>query len=878
MLDELDQDIREHIAQETQDNIDRGMPPKEARYAALRKFGNVTRVKEETREVWSFVWLEQLLQDIRFGLRMLRKNPSFTAVAILTLAVGIGANTAIFSAVNGILIEHLPYADSSRLLTIRREQLAYPIYFDEVREIQSQCTAFERMALFRGSFSLILGGAMPERRSVSSVSGDFFPMLGVQPLLGRPILPEDTQPGHPQVAVLSYRFWMDGFGGAPRIVGRDIVVEKDLYTVIGVMPKEFELGVDWLGEREEGLWLPLAPPTSDPRKRGREGDEIIARVKKGVTLSEAKAQLRSLSARFAETFPKNTRGVELVAQSPKLFILPDLRTGLLILLGAVAFVLLIASLNVSALLVARAWARQKELAIRRSLGASRLRIVRQLLSESVLLALAGGALGSFFSVWGIRILRAIAPPGTPRMDRLHLDSNVLWFTLGISLLAAILFGLLPALQASSRGVGGVLKGGLGGSFAGAATRQRHSLRSALVITEVGLAVVLVIGGALMARSFDKLMNVNTGVRADHVLTMRVYLSDLSCNDKDWRAKCPLATKSILDGINSLPGVERAALSFSGPLQGGEIITSFNYPGKAPGIGLYVDGEQGNQLSSEEIIGRPVTPGFFAALGIRILKGRDFVAADLTSGHRVAIVSEGFARKYLQGDPLGKRFSTHDDFKGRRVWMEVVGVVNDTHDRAVRETWDALTFYTPLPYGNNQWEIIARTFGDPTSLAKAIEGVVWSVDKDAPITHIETLDEIVSNSAAQPRFQTVLLGSFGALALLLAIIGIYGMISYSVVQRTHEIGVRMALGAQAGDVLRLVVKQGIALALVGAVAGLGVALGVTRYLTSMLYDVHADDPLTMIAVAVVLTLVALAACYIPARRAMRVDPMVALRYE
>jgi predicted permease len=866
MLESLDNDIQEHIAQRTQDYIDRGMTLEEARNAAQRKFGNVGLVKEDTRAIWSLVWLEQFLQDIRFGLRMMRKNPGFTAVAVLTLALGIGANTAIFSAVNGILIEHPPYVDASRLLEISRQQSAIPISFAEIREIREQCPAFESMAVFEQFVPIVLSGALPARRSSSHVSGDFFPMLGVEPLLGRTILPDDTQPGKTPVAVLSYRLWMDEFGGDPEILGREIVVEKDLFAVIGVMPKQFELGVTWLGDDHEGLWVPLTPPPVVPGKRSREGGEIIARVKSGVPLSVARTQLQVLSDRFAKTFRRSPEGVQLQARVPALQIWPALRIGLLILLGAVGFVLLMASVNVSALLVARARTRQHELAIRKTLGASRVRIVRQLLSESLLLALAGGALGLLFSTWGIRVLRAIAPAGTPRVDRIHLDSNVLWFSLGISLLSAILFGLLPALQASSRRMWTALTGGYGGAFGGTVSRQRHSLRSALVIAEVALAVVLVVAGALMVRSFEKLMQVDTGVRADHVLTMYVQLNDFGCDaEKDW-TKCPPKTAEILEKIQALPGVERAAFAMGTPLGGG---TDFR-------DGLNVEGVPGKQ--SFHGLGRAVSPGFFATSGIRLLAGRDFTADDAKANPAPTIISESFAKKYISGNPLGQRVSTHDDQKKNPVWMEVVGVVNDTRDHAVTEMYDDPAYYTPFYFGNIQWGIIARTSTNPTSMVKAIEGVVWATDKTAPITNVKTVDELISDSAALPKFQTILLGSFSALGLFLAMIGIYGVISYSVVQRTHEIGVRMALGAAPGDVMRMILGQGAMLTTVGIVIGLACALALTRFLRSLLFEIKADDPATFIGVAVLLMMVALLACYVPARRAMRVDPMVALRYE
>ena len=864
---ELSAELESHLQIHIDDNLRAGMSPQEARRRAIIKLGGIESTKENYRDRRSIPIIETFVQDIRFGLRMMRKNPGFTLVAILTLALGIGANTAIFSAVNGILIEHLPYLDASRLLEIQRDQIAYDISFAEVRDIQERCPAFENVAVYRSFSPVILSGAMPEQRSSSYVSGGFFSMLGVQPALGRTIVTADTKPDSTPVAVLSYQLWTDEFGGDPGVIGRDLAIEKNLYTVVGVMPNKFELGVDRMGDSAEGIWLPLMPPTSIPGKRGREGGEIIARVKKGVTFSTAKAQLQILSDRFAQTFPKDAEGVQLIAHAPALSIIPNLQIGLLILLGAVGFVLLMASVNVSALLVARARTRQHELAIRRTLGASRMRIIRQLLSESMLLALAGGALGLLLSIWGIRVLRAIAPPGTPRVDRIHLDHNVLWFTLGISLLAAFLFGLLPALQASSRRMWSALKGNLGGPSINSGIGEQRSLRSALVIAEVALAVILVSAGALMVRSFEKLMQVNTGVRTDHVLTMHVQFSDFGCTSKDGNTKCPNKDQLILEEINSLPGVEKAALSM-GVLHGG-------YDWRA---GLRVEGVQGDLNFSG--LDKPVTPGFFATNGIHILAGRDFVPDDVESKNSIAIVSEGFARKYIPGNPLGHRFSTYDDDKtGRHVWTEIVGVVNDTRDRAVSEMYEDPIYYMPFYLsGVGQSTIIARTSANPMSLAKAIEQVVWSVDKYAPITNVKTEDQIISDSVAQPKFQAVLLGSFSALGLFLAMIGIYGVISYSVIQRTHEIGVRMALGAQPNDVVRLVLGQGAILALIGVVIGLVGALALTRLLQSQLFEIKANDPLTFAGVAILLMAAALLACYIPARRATRVDPMVALRYE
>jgi putative ABC transport system permease protein len=872
----LGDELEFHLQMEIEQNLQQGMSHEEARRRALISLGGLEQTKEACRETYAIRWAAELRQDLRYGWRMLRKSPRFTAVAVLTLALGIGANTAIFSAVYGILLKPLPYAHSSRLVTIQRQQIAYYITSAQLREIRQQCTALERIVTYDSSTLLITGGAAPKQVSAARVSGDYFPMLGVRPLFGRPILPEDMQHGSNLVTVLSYRLWMDEFGGDAGIVGHDISVDHKPYTVIGVMPKEFGAGIRWsylAGSYDgsvHGMWVPQIPLPLGTANGGY--PIIIARLKKNATLAQANAQLQTLSDRFAATYRAGAEGLKLFAKSFDLGIDPQVRTGLLILLGAVGFVLLMACVNVTSLLVARSWTRQRELAIRKALGATRLRILRQLLAESLLLALAGGALGLFLSVWGIHLLRVLAPPNTPRVDFIRLDGNALWFTMGASLLVAVLVGLAPGLQASSRRTGDTLKGALGGSFAGIAMSRPHRLRSALVVLEVLLAVIVVVGGALMGRSFYKLMSVSTGLSANGVLTMHVRFSDLVCARKDRATKCLPAAQRVLDGIRSLQGVQRAALSFGGPLRGG--LATYRYPCSGP-VGLYVEGRRGDQLpAGQGIFGNAVTPGYFTALGIRLLKGRDFEPGDPTSG--VAIVSEGFARKYIPGDPLGKRFTTNEDKDGQHSWMEIVGVVNDVRDRAMRAS-PLPVYYKPFA-GEKGFEIIAQTPANPMSWVPAIVRAVQSVDKDALITDIQGVDQILSDTSAEPRFQTALVGSFGVLGFILAIIGVYGVISYSIVQQTHEIGVRMALGAQPWDILHMILRKGMLLAITGIAIGIGGALALTRVLRSMLFEIEPTDPPTFVGVATFLTIAALAACYIPARRAMKMDPTVALRHE
>ncbi|HEV2421296.1 MAG TPA: ABC transporter permease [Candidatus Acidoferrales bacterium] len=909
----LDEELRTHLSLLVEQNIECGMSPQAARRAAKLSLGGADQIKESVHDHRGLPLLETFVQDLRFAFRMLRKSPGFTAVAVLTLALGIGANTAIFSAVNGIWLEPLLNAHFSRFVTVNL--LSIP----EIQAIQKQSTAFERTAIYQGSFDVISGGAVAEQVTSSYVSDDFFPSMGTRPLLGRFVLPGDVQLGSSLVAVMSYGLWQDDFGGDPHIVGRTISVNEKPYTVIGVMPKGFTLGTHWMEGDSPGVWMPSSFPLSDPSST-RRISSFVALLKKGATIDEVKTQLDAIYTRLETAYPKQyPKAAELygcygwivtagIRGAPS----PFVRLVLSILFSAVGFVLLMACINVASLLVARSWGRQRELTIRRALGATRFRIVRQLLSESLLLAIAGGSLGLFFSIWGVRLIRLLAPPYTPRIEYIRLNTNVLCFTMAASLLAAILVGLAPALHATSRRVGATLKGGLSGSFAAPAVRKSRWFRSALVVLEVALAVVVVTGGALMAHSFYRLMHLDTGVRADHVITMSVNLSDSVCKDRSQQKKpeegtkqpqaavkdkqvskqksakdavwanygpsgCyTLANEDLLDTLHSLPGVQQAAFTAAGIIEGGEIRTSIRYPGELGGQGLWIEGNPESELSGQTY-DRGVTSGYFAALGIRLLKGRSFQQHDGSRPVSVAIVSEAFARKYIPGDPIGKRFSVDTDENGGHPWMTIVGEVNDVRDRALGPDSSDPTYYTPYVSDDNL-RIIVRTSADPATIIPAVLRVVRSLDQDAPVSHIETLDQVLARSADEPRFQTALLSSFGILGLLLAVIGTYGVASYSVVQRTHEIGIRMAMGAEQSDVLGLILCEGLLLALIGIGIGLAGALALTRFLSSLLFEIKPTDPATFISVAVLLVLVSLAACSIPARRAMKVDPMVALRYD
>ncbi|HXT85773.1 MAG TPA: ABC transporter permease [Verrucomicrobiae bacterium] len=825
--------------------------------------------------------MSTLLQDMRYALRLLRKSPGFTAVAILTLALGIGANTAIFSAVNGILLEPLPYADASHLLSIGSVKVASStslydgVSAGEAEDVAAQCPAIGQIAEYEAGGYRLTGQAAPELLSGASVSGNFFTLLGIRPLLGRPILSSDTVAGNDDVVVVSYGAWKGLLGGDPRQIRKKITLNGKEYTVVGVMPREFTYGAS-----ERGVWLPRVPSPAEIADRTLRGAQVVARLKHGATLAEAQAQLTTLSARLAAAYPKTDGGWKLSANGVEQgeFDYGDVSRALLLqLLGAVGCVLLIACVNVSALLLARGWVRQKEVAIRKALGASRLRIIRQFLAESIFLALAGGATGLLLSVWGIRLVRAAAPPDTPRLGNVQLDLNVLWFTLGLSLLAGILFGIAPAWQASARRTGTTFHERLGRALAGFSGRSPRKLRSALVVVEVALAVILVVGAALSIRSFENWASIDWGFQTDHVLTMTVNFSKAVCDagNKNSATQCHLAVQEILSRTRSVPGVEKVAVVSTIPQES---------VGPAMSVSIYGQTQKLGFSNGAPIFYWVVTPDYFNALGVEFIKGRDFTNADSQGAGRVAIVDETFAAKFLSGQPLGKQFSfvglVPNAKNTQPEWMTVIGEVRNTLVFGPNAP-PMPEFYVPYAQSaqnKSMTNLIVRTARAPMSMAAAVKHQVWSVDKDAPITNLKTMDQVVAREYAEPHFQALLLGSFGALGLVIAMVGIYGVISYGVTQRTREIGIRMALGAQPGNALRMVIREGMLLAGAGVALGIGGAFALGRLLQSLVFGISPTDSATFVSVAIALLIVAFVACYIPARRAMKVDPMVALRYE
>jgi predicted permease len=996
MMDDLDQDIRDHIEMETRDNIERGMPPEEARYAAMRKFGNVTRMKEETREVWTFVWLEQLLQDIRFGLRMLRKSPGFAAVAILTLALGIGANTAIFSLIDAVMLRSLPVENPSQLVLLKWGARNAPNFhgymtagdcpanlmpgaanpsgcsFSEpmFREI-AQTNVFSATAAFANSGRLNLTGNGPATViNGQLVSGDFFRTMGLKPAAGRLFEASDDKPSAAPVAVLNYGYWQSAFGASRDVVGRTVELNNVPFTIIGIAEQRFT-GITPGSDYD--VWLPLsdAQRITDPmRWQNRSADvanwwlTIIGRLKPGTELAQAQVAVSglfqnemlhgsvplfhsgepvssparrqgpaadsatsrreminpgapmltggngpagapapaqsggntpfilpapqgapTLNRQSAPEIHSGPATSSTVADNPQVTLVPA-QTGLTgartkysnplyVLMLAVGIILLIACANVVGLMLARAAARQKEMAVRLALGAGRARVVRQLLTESLILSILGGALGILFAYWGAHaIISFISSNQTrPLGFATGVDLRVLGFTAAVSLLTGILFGIAPTFRGARVDLTPALKEGEGSSAgSGHGDRKWFSIGNALVVTQVALAIVVLVGAGLLVRTLGNLRSIDVGFDSHNIL---IFGIDPTLIGYKGPQVDPMY-RDLQGRLSEIPGVKSASYSMGPLLSGALMITSFHLPGTPQ-----------DQESESDML--PVGPNFFETLHIPLLSGRGFNASDFvlsfsnsgptpTSAPTPLIVNQAFVIKYLgKENPLGKRFgqSEADANSPANPGYEIIGVVHDAKCSDLRREIHPM-MYSPQSLGGASFEL--RTAADPQAILPAVREVVSQVSTNLPLFDVKTESQQIDRLLFQERLVARLSGFFGLLALVLACVGLYGLLSYEVSRRTREIGVRMALGAQPQNVLKLVLRQGIVLAMVGAAVGIGVALGVMRYLTSMLYDVQANDPLTMIAVAMLLTLVALAACYIPARRAMRVDPLVALRYE
>jgi len=802
--------------------------------------------------------METLFKDLHYGIRSLLKQPAFTLVAVITLALGIGGNSAMFSVVNAVLLRPLQYPEAGRIVVleginpskgITQSNMSIPDFVDW----QSQNQVFEQMAGFFAGGAVINNGDETERIHGTLVTADFFSLFRTPSLLGRTLQPDDAQPGREPVVVLSYGLWQRRFGANLGVVGSKVTVNGKTTTIVGVMPPGFDYPAQT--ETWEAFSLEPAKEARDDRSLS-----VVARLKPGASVAQAKAQMDTINQRLAQSYHESNAGWTVKVTNLQERLVSDVRLSLLVLLCAVAFVLLIACANIANLLLARATSRQKEISVRTALGASRWRIVRQLLTESLLLSLLGGAIGLLFSVWLTKLLIAISPANSPRFDEIRPEARVLIFTITLTLITGLVFGLAPALQASRSDLTEGLKEGLRGGAGGRSNR----LRSFVMVAEIAMSFMLLVGAGLLIKSFMHLREVQPGFNADNLLTMRVSVPPGKFRDDEQRRQF---FQQAGDHIQSLPEVQSVGMVLSLPL-GGDTWNVWR--------GYIREGRPATTEEAGDAAYLPATPEYFRTLQVPLIAGRFFTDHDTDNTPKVIIVNETLARKLWPGQsPVGKHVTIWPDEKFPR---EIVGVVGETK----RSLDDQPSNQMYVPHAQDaSWpsmSLVIRTAGDPATAGSAVRNEIRSLDKGAPVFNVRTMNDVLATSVAPRRTPMLLLSTFAAAALLLAMIGIYGVTAYYVTQRTQEIGIRMALGAQMSDVLKLVLKGGTALASIGIAAGLVGAFALTRWMTTLLFGVKPTDALTFIAVSICLLVTALLACYLPARRATKVDPLVALRYE
>ena len=860
---ELEEELQSHLSMAAREREERGAAPKVAQSEARREFGNLLLVEETTRDMWGWAWLERFVQDLRFGLRMLAKSPAFTIVAVLTLGLGIGANAAIFSVVYGVLLRPLAYRDAGRTALVfmnfspqnnPRGNLSLADYFDW----KAQNRSFDAIGLYANGVQEITGDGAPEQVISAHVTANFFSLLGGVPRLGRTFVQGEDQGSSARLAVIGEALWRRHFGADPNILGKTVMLSGDLTTIVGVMPATFQFP-----RQQTELWINyrLAPP----KRRGPFFFTGIAHLKSGVTFEQAQSDMNSIARNIEHVNPSTYARLTMPVLPLRDAMVGNVRPALWMMFGAVAFVLLIAMVNVANLTLARSAVRRREMAVRVGLGATRLRLVRQLLTESVVIGILGAFAGLAFAWIAVRALQRWNPTNLlPRVGDIRLDWRVVVFTFAVAILTSALFGLIPALRASASDPNLALKEG--GRTGGLSTSGLRT-HSALAVFEIALSLVLLAGAGLLVRSLIELQRVQTGVGAEPRQVLSMYVAATNAKYRD-EAKGVAFYQNILDSVRALPGVEAAGMADVRPPNWWEEDDSFN-----------IDGQPWNEGAFPSTPVGHVMPGYFETMQIPLLRGRYFNDADRHDAHGVVIISWSLARRYFPNhNPLGHVMHQSQPALHTPP-MEIVGVVGDVKYQGLDSKTSPMAYYTPVAQSFVEAQFLyVRSTRAAAGLAPEIERAIHAIDRDAVVNHEQTLEVTISNSASEPRFRTTLLGSFALAALLLAAIGVYGVIAYSVAQRTQEFGIRMALGAQPSDVLRLVIGKGAALGAAGVVIGLVASLLLTRTLERFLFRVKTTDPLTLVTVAAVLGLVAVLAGYLPARRAVRVDPTIALRYE
>jgi putative ABC transport system permease protein len=856
---ELDDEIKTHLRLLTERYVHQGMSEAEATLAAQRQFGNVTLLKEDHRDMRGIRFIETLFQDLRFGIRMFFKSPGLTTVLIGAIALGIGFNSALFSVVNTLLLSPLPFPDDDRLIiawtrSAKISNTRLGVTTDEFAEWRKQTQSFAGITAQAGWLFNLSGTDEPERIQAGRVSTNFFSVFGIKPALGRDFLPEEDEIKSGRVVILSQSVWRRRFNADPSLIGRTITLNDLPYTVVGILPPEFHFPRIYEEDFGPELWTPVQVESLPDR--GAPFLTVFARLKPGVALETAQSELNLIARRLESAYPKTLSGKSVHLVSLQEQVVGKVRLSLLILFGAVGIVLLIACANVSNLLMARATARRGEMALRLAIGASRLRLIRQLLTEGILLAVLGGALGLLIAFLAKPLLLSFSGESIPRADEVVIDTHVLLFTFSLSMIIGLVFSVLPAVQASGLNPNQFLKEG---AKSGTTGKSGNRLRSLLIVIQVALALALTIGAGLLTRSFLTLLSVNPGFEPKKILTFELFLSP--------KAQGAVFYRQLIEKLDALPGVEAAGAINALPLGGAEFSWTF-----------FIEERQPYDAPLGRVDYRVVTPDFFRTIGVPLKRGRIFTEQDGQEATPVGIINEAMARRYWPNeDPIGKRFRMQAPINVSP-WTTIVGVVGDVKHAGLDQDPSPAVYRPHQQNPRTDMTVVMRTRSEPLALANSVRNQMHEMDKDLPISNLREYTYFVSKSIAQKRFAMLLLTSFAALALLLSLFGIYGVLSYSVNLRTKELAIRQALGARARDLTALVVRQGMSLVLVGIGIGLGVALALTRLMKTLLFGVSATDPLTFTVITLLLVFVALLACWIPARRATKADPITALRFE